>query len=142
MTMIYRTSYHAFRIPDHYLLSELSSYGKAMVKKVKKALGDGDLSDEDMALLGVGCPHYQHVPKSTHLTSPPAHPCVSAYEILRACMNGIYICSLNAALLLLQSLCPPEPRDDWDRIVNSFEREFGYLKTLFRFYALQGTRLN
>eukprot|EP01048_Picozoa_sp_COSAG05_P005027 COSAG05_NODE_289_length_12065_cov_9.271519_4_plen_655_part_00 len=64
-------------------------YGKTMVKKVQAALGDGDLSEEDMALL--------------------------------------------------RSLCPPEPRDDWDRIVASFQSEFGYLKTLFRYYALQGS---
>ena len=40
---------------------------------------------------------------------------------------------------LLESILPPEPIDDWKRILENFEKEFGFLKTLFRFYALQGT---
>ena len=42
-------------------------------------------------------------------------------------------------IALLQSICPPEARDDWERIIVHFQKEFTFLKTLFRFYALQGT---
>ena len=37
---------------------------------------------------------------------------------------------------LLFSLCPPEPVEDWERVVTSFEQEHGYLTTLFRYYSM------
>lgn len=40
---------------------------------------------------------------------------------------------------LLEQLLPPEPRADWDRIVAFLTKEQGYIKTVFRWYALQGT---
>jgi hypothetical protein len=39
---------------------------------------------------------------------------------------------------LLLALCPPEPREDWEQILECLERDFGYLKTVFRYYSLQG----
>ena len=51
---------------------------------------------------------------------------------------------------ILLSITPPEPIDDWLKILhntgtpegepdNSLEGNFGFIKTLFRYYALQGT---
>jgi hypothetical protein len=56
----------------------------------------------------------------------------------------------NDDIQLVHSLLPPEPIDDWMRIVHppentddtedqSLEGNYGYLRTLFRHYAVEGT---
>lgn len=40
---------------------------------------------------------------------------------------------------LLEELLPPEPREDWERLLVFLTAEQGYIKTIFRWYALQGT---
>ena len=38
---------------------------------------------------------------------------------------------------LLMEICPPEPIEDWERIIADLEKEYGYLKMLFRYHHLR-----
>ena len=43
------------------------------------------------------------------------------------------------ALQVLKSITPPDPSDDWKVILEVLDREQGFLKTIFRFYCLEGS---
>ena len=77
-----------------------AGHDKQMLKALDEALGDGDLDEEDKAML--------------------------------------------------LSICPPEPIDDWERLLFgtgrdeskpdcSLSAQHGYIKSLFRWYAVKGT---
>ena len=39
----------------------------------------------------------------------------------------------------LESICPPSPPEDWRSILELLELEQGYLKTVFRYYCMEGS---
>lgn len=41
---------------------------------------------------------------------------------------------------LLMSICPPGPADDWAAMLVVLEEEQGFLKTVFRFYCMEGSQ--
>ena len=41
-------------------------------------------------------------------------------------------------MALLKSITPPDPMDDWKRIMVILGEEVGFLKTIFRVYCLEG----
>jgi hypothetical protein len=43
---------------------------------------------------------------------------------------------------LLMSLCPPSPTDDWDAILVLLNEDQGFIKTVFRFYCVEGATGN
>jgi hypothetical protein len=98
-----------------------------MKHTIEEALLDGRIDEEEVEAIGWQLQR-SGLPKKQKERVREA--------ILANCESGEPLSEEDMALL--KAITPPAPQDDWKEIIKTMDEEVGFLKTIFRFFCLEG----